>query len=89
MVVHGTAVFLLVVCISVSRAEVPDRILPFTFTENGLIIEGVDFGQVPQASFHQRFIVITNTSSHPEVRHPGLYVWKAAEIVRSPLISSL
>ena len=63
-VLHGTAVFLLVLCASVSRAEMPDRILPFTFTENGFVIEGVDFGQVPQASFHQRFIVITNTSNH-------------------------
>ena len=64
MVVHRTIVFLLVLCAPVSLAEVPDRILPFVFTENGLVIEGVDFGQVPQASFHQRFIVITNTSSH-------------------------
>ena len=64
MVIHRTAAFLLAVCASVSLAEAPDRILPFSFTENGLFIEGVDFGQVPQASFHQRFIVITNTSSY-------------------------
>ena len=64
MVVHRTAVFLLVLCASVSLAEAPDRIFPFIFTENGFVIEGVDFGQVPQASFHQRFIVITNTSNH-------------------------
>ena len=64
MVVHRTAVFLLVLCSSVSLAEAPDRIVPFIFTENGFVIEGVDFGQVPQASFHQRFIVITNTSNH-------------------------
>lgn len=37
-------------------------IFPFTFTENGLETEGVDFGQVTQGSFHQRFIIITNTS---------------------------
>ena len=63
-IVRRTAVFLLALCASVSLAEVPDRILPFTFTENGFVIEGVDFGQVPQASFHQRYIVITNTSKH-------------------------
>ena len=64
MVICRAAAFLFALCVSVSLAEVPDRILPFSFTENGLYIEGVDFGQVPQASFHQRFIVITNTSSH-------------------------
>jgi hypothetical protein len=64
MAFHRTGVFLLVLCASVSIAAVPDRILPFTFTEKGYAIEGVDFGEVPQASFHQRFIVITNTSNH-------------------------
>ena len=64
MAIHRTAVFLFALCSSMSLADVPDRILPFSFTEDGLFIEGVDFGQVPQASFHQRFIVITNTSSH-------------------------
>jgi len=63
MLVHGTVMFLLVLCTPVSLADVPDRILPFIFSENGLVIEGVDFGQVPQGSFHQRFIVITNTSN--------------------------
>jgi len=46
-----------------SYASGTDRIFPFTFFENGLAIEGVDFEQVPQSSFHQRFIVIANTSS--------------------------
>ena len=45
-------------------AQLPERIFPFIFLENGLSIEGVDFGQVPSSSFHQRFIVITNTSTH-------------------------
>ena len=40
-----------------------DSIFPFAFTEHGLETAGVDFGQVPQGSFHQRFIVITNTSN--------------------------
>ena len=39
------------------------NIFPFAFIENGLETEGVDFGQVPQGSFHQRFIVIMNTSN--------------------------
>jgi hypothetical protein len=64
MVIQRTAAFLFALCASVSVAEVPDRIMPFSFTENGFLIEGVDFGQVAPASFHQRFIVITNTSSH-------------------------
>ena len=46
-----------------SYAGGAESIFPFTFFENGLAIEGVDFGQVPQGSFHQRFIVIANTSS--------------------------
>ena len=73
MVVHRTAVFLFVLCASVSLADVPDRILPFIFTENGFIIEGVDFGQVPQDSFHQRFIVITNTSNY-ELKNVALKI---------------
>jgi hypothetical protein len=64
VVIQRTVAFLLVLCASASLADVPNRIFPFTIFENGLIIEGVDFGQVPQASFHQRFIVITNSSSH-------------------------
>jgi hypothetical protein len=58
------AAFLLAVSASVSTADVPARIFPFTFTESGLHIEGVDFGQVSPSSFHQRFIEITNISSH-------------------------
>jgi hypothetical protein len=46
-----------------STAGDTGSIFPFTFTENGLETEAVDFGQVPQGSFHQRFIVITNTSN--------------------------
>lgn len=64
MIIRWTAALLFAIGASVSATEVPDRILPFTFTENGLYIEYVDFGQVPQASFHQRFIVISNTSSY-------------------------
>lgn len=55
---------ILFVTVSVaSYAGGTDSIFPFAFSENGLAIEGVDFGQVPQGSFHQRFIVIANTSS--------------------------
>lgn len=50
-------------CLITSLSGGADSIFPFTFTENGFAIEGVDFGQVPQGSFHQRFIVITNISS--------------------------
>ncbi len=55
---------ILFVTVSVaSFAGGTDNIIPFIFTENGFVVSSVDFGQVPQGSFHQRFIVITNTSS--------------------------
>jgi hypothetical protein len=73
MVIQGTAAFLFALCALVSLAEVPERILPFSFTENGFFIEGIDFGQVPPASFHQRFIIITNTSSH-ELKNVALRI---------------
>jgi len=55
---------MLFVTVSVtSYAGGTDSVVPFGFFENGLAIEGVDFGQVSQGSFHQRFIVIVNTGS--------------------------
>jgi len=59
---NSTLTFVLFLYTSVSVAEMPERIFPFNFVENAIIIEGVDFGQVRPSSFHQRFIVITNTS---------------------------
>jgi len=59
---NSTLTFVLFLYASFSVAEIPERIFPFTFIENANIIEGVDFGQVRPSSFHQRFIVITNTS---------------------------
>jgi hypothetical protein len=61
--VQRMVAFLLAVNASVSTADVPARIFPFAFTESGLHIESVDFGQVSPSSFHQRFIAITNNSS--------------------------
>ena len=64
MTVLRTAALMFTLCAFMSLAEVPDRIMPFNFIENGFFIDVVDFGQVSPASFHQRFIVITNTSNH-------------------------
>ena len=73
MVIQWAATILFALCAFVSLAEVPDRIMPFSFTEYGFFIEVVDFGQVSPASFHQRFIVITNTSSY-ELKNVALKI---------------
>ena len=61
----------------VVHGQLPERSFPFSFTENGLRIENVDFGEVLQSSFHQRFIIIANNStttvSNVAIRISGAY----------------
>ena len=57
-------IFLLLIPISTLRAEVPERIYPLTFMENGLRTDAINFGYVKPGSFTQRYILIGNTSNH-------------------------
>ena len=63
--ISGRAAILLLLCMPATlRADTPERIFPFTFFENGLSIEVIDFGYVPPGSFTQRYLVISNGSEH-------------------------